>query len=221
MATQSYGPKPETVFTYGKAGTGLKDATWAASSQAAKTGAKGERKSASVLNQVASPYAIVLHDLVVPKRFEDGRITNIDHAIVAGNDVYLIDSKMWKPGFMWTLGGKTRLGLTHVPHAESKNMSMARETIGAYLLANSIRTAGIHADVFIWPSNDKSNLSVWAMRMQDAQVHHGRELEGWSARVAAGRQVANPHIVSALYDLLTDVGRGQVGREAQKYMRRR
>lgn len=58
--------------------------------------------SAEVLDEFGT-YAVVAHNVTVPHRTE-----TIDHAVVAGNAVMLIDSQMWGPGFYHSLFGELR-----------------------------------------------------------------------------------------------------------------
>lgn len=216
-AFTSGAPRASSGFVYGRAGGGLKKAEWAASSGAAKAGQRGERKTATVLDPFASPNAIIFHDLMIPA---SGYTANIDHAIVAGNKVHLLDSKVWKPGFMWTLGGKTRRGFDHVPHAGSKTMAMARDAITAYLAGAGAKAALVDATVVVWPSSRDGQVSTWAMRMDGAKVIPSANLEAWARRHTSGRTEANDAIVSAMYELLVDTGSGKPGSQAAKYRRR-
>src|SRR5690606_3467832 len=112
----------------GRAGFGLAvgDVSWAANDQVAAVGAAGEERTAIELGRIAARPGgpTVLHDLAIPI---PGFTANIDHALVFGHRVVLIDTKKWKPGFYWTVAGRTRRGLEAVPHADRKTMVMARE----------------------------------------------------------------------------------------------
>lgn len=59
----------------------------------------------------------VLHDLSNPL---PGYKANIDHVIVRGREVVIVDSKQWAGGRYWTLFGVTRRGWARVSHADSK-----------------------------------------------------------------------------------------------------
>lgn len=73
---------------YGRAATGLQDTLRAVNENVAKIGAKGEQKTEVLLDGFAKN-AAVLHDLRIPL---PGFKANIDHAIVSGKSVLLIDS---------------------------------------------------------------------------------------------------------------------------------
>lgn len=61
-----------------------------------------EAASAEVLDEFGT-YAVVAHTVKVPHRTE-----TIDHVVVAGNAVMLIDSQMWGPGFYHSMFGELR-----------------------------------------------------------------------------------------------------------------
>lgn len=84
---------------YGTPAIGLRHGGFGtADSRAA--GAAGEKLTAAILNGFADRAAI-FHDLVVPHN----RLTiNIDHAVLSGKNLLLIDSKLWKAGRHWSLG---------------------------------------------------------------------------------------------------------------------
>lgn len=205
MTTQNqnrgYSTQPSTTgHILGKAGTGLEDAKWAKNENVARIGQAGEFRSAHILNtKVAAPGgATVLHDLMIP----DKRYTaNIDHAVVVGRRVYLIDTKVWKPGFLWTLGSKTYRGTQRFEAAETRTMSLAIRSIEAYLLSKSVKVDAVIPVVVVWPSRD-GKVSTWAMKFPGAQVMSGFKFER-KARKMAGRKPADPTLVNALAELLT------------------
>lgn len=69
--------------------------------EAGQIGAVAERATAKLLRGVPAN-AVVLHDLNIP-----GSKANIDHAVVAGRTVWLLDSKAWAAGWYVTVGGRT------------------------------------------------------------------------------------------------------------------
>ncbi len=79
-------------------------------------GKKGEIRTAAMLRQrFANDSSITIyHDLGVPGLDR----ANVDHAVVKGNQVILVDSKMWGPGNYWKLGSKVFRGLRRFPPAE-------------------------------------------------------------------------------------------------------
>ena len=86
---------------YGRGGASASQGgAWAKNDKVAKIGAAGEKKVAKALEPYfSSPSSAALfHDLAVP-----GRDANIDHLIVSGKDVLLVDTKVWAPGIYFTI----------------------------------------------------------------------------------------------------------------------
>ena len=121
-------PDPRKV--HGTAGAGLVDATWAANPTVARIGRDGEIRTARLLNDHRPFNTAVLHDLAVPAA---GYTANIDHAVVSGNRVLLIDTKAWRSGRYWTLLGVTRRGWRRFDHAGTRAPAMARDRIARML----------------------------------------------------------------------------------------
>ena len=90
------------MAAHGTAATGLatsRSANFTSSASNARVGAAGEKVLARMLNAHAE-HAEIFHDLRVP-----GSRVNVDHAVLAGNKLLLIDTKVWKSGTYWG-GGK-------------------------------------------------------------------------------------------------------------------
>jgi len=56
-------------------------------------------------------------------------VANVDHMVVTGRTVYLLDSKMWKTGRYWTVFGKTRRGMERIDWADKHTMGLERAQI--------------------------------------------------------------------------------------------
>ena len=82
-------------------------ATWAKNQHVVKAGHDAEVKTGEKLNQWAlcEGGPTVLHDLHIP-----GSNANIDHVVVSGTKVLMVDSKAWKPATYWTIFGHTYRG---------------------------------------------------------------------------------------------------------------
>lgn len=106
---------------YGVPGTSFDSAGWAANSGVAAVGAKYEREVGKILNEETSGVA-VFHSLNLPIR---NTPADVDHAVLCGSDLWLIDTKGWKRGFYWTAGGRTSRGFTPFKYADGTNMASA------------------------------------------------------------------------------------------------
>lgn len=101
-------------------------------------GHEGEMSTARTLAETFrdDPQVHILHDLHIPvdRRGRPERGTGqIDHIVVAGRRVVVIDSKRWAPGRIWTWGGKTRRGLRRFPVADKRTVGLAVDRLRAYL----------------------------------------------------------------------------------------
>lgn len=102
---------------------------------AVRAGLEGERATARLLAEAFrhSHDVHVFHDLHIPDRGSRTGAGNIDHLVVRGRRVVVVDSKSWKPGFYWTLGGHTRRGFESFPSADKATMGMAVDRLQSHL----------------------------------------------------------------------------------------
>lgn len=140
---------------YGRGGASASQGgAWAKNDKVAKIGAAGEKKVAKALEPYfSSPSSAALfHDLAVP-----GRRANIDHLIVSGRKVLLLDTKVWKAGFYFTFFSRTfRWGkgkngprFERLKHADKKTYQMLTydlkkflEPVGAKILTPAVIVLG-------------------------------------------------------------------------------
>lgn len=135
---------------YGTAGGSLTDgSSFTGNAEADAIGAAGEQRVAQHLNRFARKYPIaVLHDLDIP-----GTPANIDHAIVHGSRIWILDAKVWKPVRYRTVRGKAYRGGPAWPmslfvkgepcdFADKQTMAMATDRLAPYLLQQ-----GVHASL--------------------------------------------------------------------------
>lgn len=174
-------PEPRKGRVVGKAGASLDQfSTWGSGDgSAAKRGQQGEVRTARLLNELADRDGgpSILHDLRIPMK---GVSANIDHVIVSGRRVLLLDTKEWKPGFYWTFRGRSYRGRTRVPHAEKKTMVMAANAVRGFLEREGVKATVIEPVVAVWPSSTKNTLTVWALRFPGARTIHADRLTSGS-----------------------------------------
>jgi len=103
---------------YGRAGGGLNAGHVKGNKGQISAGIRGEYATARVLDALASQPdgPSVFHDLHIP-----GAGGNIDHAVVSGTTVWLIDSKCWKPGLYWRIGSKVYRGMSRFKVTTRRN----------------------------------------------------------------------------------------------------
>jgi hypothetical protein len=198
---------PPVGQVLGNAGSSLDDfGSWGTGDAgAARVGKTGEIKTAAFLNALCLKAGgpTVLHDLNIPLP----RVTaNIDHVLVSGRNVLLIDSKVWKPGFYWTLGGTNRRGFEAVPHTGKQTMIMAERAIRGLLGNAGIDATMVRPILVIWPSSRKSTINTAFLKVPGANVIHADKIgsrkgvNGFLKRF--GSDTANPDVVAALAKLL-------------------
>lgn len=188
------------VIILGTAAGGLKDAGWAKSRGHAKAGARAEKATAAVLDDWARshPGVAVLHDLHVPR---DGYTANVDHAVVSGTDVLLLDSKAWAPGFVWSFGGHGFRGLSAFPAATKRTLPMALDAYTDHLARHGVTGTSMSAALVVWCSRSSGSVTTWALTAPGARVVGGPALAARPSRLL-GRRPADPTIVNALSRLL-------------------
>ena len=193
-------PDPRNV--HGTAGAGLVDATWTASPAVARIGRDGEIRTARLLDDHRPSNTAVLHDLAIPAA---GYTANIDHAVVSGDRVLLIDTKAWRSGRYWTLFGVTRRGWQRFGHADTRTPAMARDRIARLLNARGITaTVGIPL-VAVWPSSPTGTVSVRWLRMHGCTPITAEALPRRIRRMI-GNRPPDPRVLNALADLVGRTG---------------
>ncbi len=196
----------------GHAGGGLDNASWAVNAAVARIGKTGEVRTAAILDAIAQQPGgpTVLHDLRIPI---PGINANIDHVVVSGRNVYLVDAKVWRPGFYWTLSGHTFRGLERFAPADKRTMPMALESITRFLGAHHVRARVLTPLLVVWPSSEKVNLHLWAMRSPSARVVDSARFTAQAHRLV-GTKPADPSIVQALSVLVNSPQRRNLGAAA-------
>lgn len=168
-----------------------------------KVGAAGEARTARLLDELAARPGgpTVLHDLRIPI---PGFKANIDHAVVSGRDVTLIDSKVWKAGFYWTLGGRTFRGIERVEHADRKTLATGRDGIDRFLQAYGLRVRFRPGVLVVWTGGAGQDSNFWFYRPHGAVPIRGAEGGATLARLArlTGTKPADPQLVAALSKLI-------------------
>jgi hypothetical protein len=88
--------------------------------QRSELGNKGEQLTSAQLDAVirSRPQAAVFHRIKLPKR----RGVDVDHVIVAGTTVVVIDSKLWKGGTYWRVGPYVFRGLSYYKPASKTSL---------------------------------------------------------------------------------------------------
>lgn len=186
---------------YGRAAGSLSNSeSWLKDQSTVAAGARGERNTAAELNALSRLPGgpTVMHDLTMPRA---GVKANIDHLVISGSKVTIIDSKLWKPGFYWTAFGHSYRGKSRFEPAEKKTLPMAVDILSQHLRVNGIRAVFATPLLVVWPSNDSKPLTLGLLRSPGARAIAGPLL---AARLGSlvGTKPADPAIVAALRTLV-------------------
>lgn len=191
---------PGRTLIYGTAGGGLRNAGWAKSAGHARAGQRAELATAAVLDDWARnrPGVAVLHDLDVPS---SKYTANVDHAVVSGREIILVDSKAWAPGFVWSFGNHGFRGLSRFDAATKRTLPMAVDMFTDHLARRGITGVRLSAALVVWCSRDHGTVRTWALQAPGARVIPGKSLSRRPGQLLT-RRPADPAVVAALTSLL-------------------
>ncbi|OFP74399.1 nuclease-related domain-containing protein [Actinomyces sp. HMSC065F12] len=166
-------------------------ATWAKNQHVVKAGHDAEVKTGEKLNQWAlcEGGPTVLHDLHIP-----GSNANIDHVVVSGTKVLMIDSKAWKPATYWTIFGHTYRGSQRFEPADAAPTAFLNEQLARMCPSNARIMRPVIA---VWSSNGKRQANVMWLRHKGATVANSNTFMTVIKR-RVGMRPADPNIVAAL-----------------------
>ncbi|MBV8980622.1 MAG: NERD domain-containing protein [Acidimicrobiia bacterium] len=153
------------MFAYGQPGALLGAATTLDPRKVA-AGQRGEVATARLLGRTFAQDddVYVFHDLVMPSLPSDHGRLNIDHVVVRGRRVVVLDSKCWRGGFYWTgPGRRSHRGIDSFRDADARTLGMAIDRLSPHLPIRA-RMKGL---IVVWPSNDEARHHLWALRPRD------------------------------------------------------
>ena len=185
------------MTSLGRAGGSLDDAGFSVNAGTAKAGQTGELLTARMLDARAEKHGFtVLHDLRVPRSK-----ANIDHIVVAGNRVWVIDSKLWAPGVYMT----TPKGTFHfdgrvnkpAPHADKRGLPLGHARIAELLEPLGARMQ--RPLMVLHCSRPSERFSTWMYRPASDRGARVRALHPMKLRFPS--READPRIVAALVRL--------------------
>ncbi|MBC9927322.1 nuclease-related domain-containing protein [Leucobacter sp. cx-169] len=178
----------------GRAGRSLDTgANWVANDAVRKVGQGAEVRTGEALLENTKRGPSVINDLRIPI---PGFKANIDHLVMHGNRILLIDAKAWAGGVFWTVGGVTRRGMTMFPEADKKTLPTAAGAIQRFLHKQGIGDFIVERPLLaVW---NTTPVSFAAYRPAgDTRVVRGAMLSHWLKRHTKA-QGARPDIMVAL-----------------------
>ncbi|MHB1973785.1 MAG: nuclease-related domain-containing protein [Acidimicrobiales bacterium] len=204
--TRDHGALPQTLGVPGSSLTG--EQSWVVNDEVRKAGKRGEEKTARAIALVCVPGGpTVLHSLRLPMPGVDA---DIDHVVVAGRDLFIVDSKVWRPSRYWTLAHTTRRGLERVPFADKHTSEMAVRALRSLLAARQVDVVIHEPLIVVWSSNTSRAMKLGLYRPRGAHAIAGEVFEH---RVGSlfRHAPADPAVVNALYPLLGTARGAQPG----------
>jgi len=134
---------------------GATDALVAQFGDRAGAGAAGERHTSELLDgaYAGSAHTWVFHNVRMP----GWKKANLDHVVVRGSIVVVLDSKFWKPGTYWRPPGGPRRGLK--PFRPAEHIYLA-EMAGRFAARLGAPAATVRPLVVVWPSRP-GQLTLW------------------------------------------------------------
>lgn len=178
---------PSMGRSFGKPGGTLLggDTSWAANKAVAKFGAAGEQRVGTAIERALAhdASAVVLHDLSIP-----GLSANIDHIVVRGHTVTIVDAKAWSAGRYFTLFGRTFriVNGTRAPKrfepADKTTMEIAARNIAGYLNKHGCRHKMERPIIVVTPQRP-GRISVRWLRVPGARSITIRQLSDRGGRV--------------------------------------
>jgi len=184
------------MSSHGTAGGSLEDAHFAVNADTARAGRAGEIAVGRRLDQIALKTGVtVLHDLRIP-----GSKANIDHVVVSGNKVWLIDTKVWQPGTYITVFGRTYRGFTPVPHTDKRGLPFAQKRIRDYLDGSHTSPEMQRPLLVIRSSRQGHPVRLWGYRPASDPGARVRAITETQLNFTAG--AGSARIVAALVKLL-------------------
>lgn len=167
-------------MVYGTPGGSLTGGSSFTGNEAAdRVGAAGEQRIGARLNQLAVKYPVaVMHDLDIP-----GSQANVDHLVVHGDRVLIMDSKVWKPMRCTSRGNRAYRGGPGFPlslitrgepcdFAVKHTMEMAADRLTRYLEQNRALFTLDMPLLIVCPSSQKKagELNLRRLRVPGADV---------------------------------------------------
>jgi len=126
----------------------------------ASVGAKGEVLTARLLEATfaGDPDVAIFHDLRIPARPGEDMRANVDHVVLKGNRLLILDTKQWKPGFYWGLKRCYR-GFRRFKPGDARTVPMAVDRYQEALQGTRVTVRG---HLIIWPSTPTGRIDTWA-----------------------------------------------------------
>ncbi len=175
-------------YEYGVPGKSLSSMSGTFGEGRVNSGVEGELRTADLLRHLQGGRRpqnrfTVVHDVVI----KTSRVTvNLDHVVVAGNEVFIIDSKVWYPGVILTLQGRTWIyrpknirdeyhgGLQRAEYLDGQALRAEEQMLKQWLSSNHIIARVNQPIMVVWPTKNKRHPNTRLYRPRNGEkVLHG------------------------------------------------
>lgn len=182
---------------------------WAANAGAITAGRRGELRTAAILDRHARQHhgVAVFHDLRIPT---PGTRANIDHILIAGNTITILETKTWKAGrYKTDRGGTTRRDGDKFDEADKRTLPMAVEAFTRLLDRYHPTGRLVLPPLFvIWPTPDTGAIRTRGLRLPA----NARPIVGAQLALHPARYLPNAPANSALEALIAQMVRSATSR---------
>lgn len=158
-------------------------------------GEYGELKTAEVLKEFGDR-CVVVHDVLVPGL--DG--ANLDHVVVSGRNLLILDSKAWRNGFYHRLlGQKMRRGFEVVEHDRTDGLVRMSKMMG-----EATGASGCLSRLVVWPSAKAKQVYIHrSLRGHTVPVHPAYELRSLVRRFIGARRKADDKLSNKVMGMMS------------------
>ena len=162
---------------FGQAGASLAEGSFLADKSTQLAGLQAEYRTANILNALSLKGPSVAHDLDLPFKNVGA---NIDHVIVFGSNVLIIDSKQWSGNYFYTIAGRTFRDRELFTPADKKTLPMASQALSGFFARNNIHGVNILTPIMcVWGSGLR-NFALF--RPPGAKAVRGEQLRRYLSR---------------------------------------
>lgn len=150
----------------GAAGRSLNDARASGvfTAERAREGGRGERATFKMLDAwfAGDDDIHAFHDLTIPSRGGQKWDANVDHVLVRGHQIVIVDSKRWRSGNYWSVAGKCFRGGERFREAEKRTVGLAVDRYREHLRGD----VAVWGVILVHPTGD-GRTHLWALRPPD------------------------------------------------------
>lgn len=158
-------------------------------------GEYGERKTADVLDRFGER-CVVVHDIIVP-----GLSANLDHVIISGRQLLVLDSKAWRNGFYHRMlpGGRLRRGFEVVDHDRTEGLARMTQ------MMREATSASAESKLIVWPSAKAKQVYIHpSLRRHTVPIHPAYQIERIVKNFIGGSSSADGRLARTVLEMMPD-----------------